>query len=123
MVVTGNLPNSVPNTQVIQIATEQSARGNQAINNLSQYDLNITDLFNQQTQVSQTIANLLEIIRQASANRQKAQNDVNSFTSSLNSAVTSQQNISLTINQEEGKLQNIQSAISGASTQLNNLNE
>jgi hypothetical protein len=59
VVITGTLPNAVPNTQVIQISTEQSARGNRAINNLTEYDRNITDLFNQQTQVTQTIANLL----------------------------------------------------------------
>jgi predicted nucleic acid-binding Zn-ribbon protein len=129
VVVTGTIPNSVPNTQVLQIATAQSPLGNQAINSLSEYDRNITDLFNQQTQVSQTIANLLEIIRQETANRQQAQTDVNTFTASLSTAVSSQQQISLTISQEEGKVKAIQSAISGASgqldfltTQINNVN-
>ncbi|XP_031472663.1 uncharacterized protein LOC116245094 [Nymphaea colorata] len=122
VVVTGTLPNAVPNTQVLQIATGQSPLGNQAINTLSEYDRNITDLFNQQTQVSQTIANLLEIIRQVTANRQKAQTDVNTFTASLNTAVNNQQNISLTITQEEGKTQGIQSAITGATAQLDSLN-
>lgn len=100
VIVTGNLPNAVPNTQILQISTGQSALGNQAINPLSEYDRNITDLFNQQTQISQTIANLLEIIRQQTANRQKAQTDVNTYTASLNTAVNSQQQISLTITQE-----------------------
>lgn len=72
--------------------------------------------------MSQTIANLLEIIRQGTANRQKAQSDINTFTASLNTAVTSQQQLALTITQEEGKVQNIQSAITGAGAQLDSLN-
>ena len=91
VIVTGKLPNQVPNTAVLSIATAQAQKGNQAVNALSEYDLNITALFNQQTEVSQTIANLLEIIRQGSANRQKAQSDITTFTASLNGAVTSQQ--------------------------------
>jgi hypothetical protein len=91
VIIAGKLPNAVPNTEVLSILTSQASRGNQPANSLSAYDINITNLFNQQTQVSQTIANLLEIIRQESANRQQAQDSINSYTSSLNSAVSNQQ--------------------------------
>lgn len=72
--------------------------------------------------MSQTIANLLEIIRQGSANRQKAQTDITSFTSSLNGAVTSQQQLAISITQQENKVKNMQSAITGAAGQLESLN-
>jgi hypothetical protein len=90
-IITGRLPNSIPNTDILTIATAQAPLGNKAVNTLSEYDRNVTNLFNQQTEVSQTIANLLEIIRQESANRQQAQADITSYTSSLSSAVSSQQ--------------------------------
>lgn len=122
VIVTGKLPNQVPNTAILNIATAQAQKSNQAINALSEYDLNITNLFNQQTEVSQTIANLLEIIRQGSANRQKAQTDINSFTTSLNSAVTNQQQLAISITQQENKVKNMQSAITGAAGQLDSLN-
>lgn len=122
VIITGKLPNQVPNTAILNIATAQAPRSNQAVNTLTEYDLNITTLFNQQTEVSQTIANLLEIIRQGSANRQKAQTDINSYTTSLNGAVTNQQQLAISITQQENKVKNIQSAILGAAGQLDTLN-
>lgn len=89
---------------------------------MSDYDVNITNLFYQQTQISQTIANLLEIIRQSTANRKKAQDDVDLYTNNLDKVVQTQQATSLSINQKEADIKNIQSAISGAGAQLDDLN-
>jgi hypothetical protein len=89
---------------------------------MSDYDLNITNLFYQQTQILQTIANLLEIIRQSTANRKKAQEDVDLYTENLDRVVQTQQKISLSINQKEADIKNIQSAVSGAGFQLDDLN-
>lgn len=59
IIVAGQLPNAIPNTQVLTITTEQASKGNGPSRTMSDYDVNITNLFYQQTQISQTIANLL----------------------------------------------------------------
>lgn len=107
---------------MLTITTEQASKGNGPTRKMSDYDLNITNLFYQQTQISQTIANLLEIIRQSTANRKKAQEDVDLYTDNLEKVVQTQQKISLSINQKEADIKNIQSAVSGAGSQLDDLN-
>lgn len=87
------------NTDIIAIQTAQAPLKNQPISPLSAYDRNITNLFNQQTEVTQTIGNLLDIIRKLSSNSQQAQADINTYTGLLNSSVTSHQNIALSISQ------------------------
>jgi hypothetical protein len=47
--VSGSLPNQAPNTQIITITSAQADKTNSGVKNLTQYDLNITTLFNQQT--------------------------------------------------------------------------
>jgi chromosome segregation ATPase len=79
-------------------------------------------LFNQQTEVTQTIGNLLDIIRRQSTNSQQAQADINTFGGLLNASVTNQQQIALSISQAEAKVNNIQNAINGANGQLDSLN-
>jgi hypothetical protein len=96
----GPIPNSVPNTNVIQIATAQASVGGQPAKQFSEYDTNITNLFYEQTQLTQTIANLLEIIRQGTANRKQAQDDIDLYTGQLNSGVATQQNLSISISQQ-----------------------
>jgi predicted nucleic acid-binding Zn-ribbon protein len=116
---TGPLPNQVPNSNIINIATAQAPLSSQPLRASSEYDVNITNLFYQQTQIGQTIANLLEIIRQGTANRNKAQEDINTYTEQLNSNTQAQQNLSITISNQENKVKGIQSAIDGATAQLN----
>ena len=97
--------------QVLQIATTQTEVTNGAVGHVTEYDRNITHLFNKQTKVSQTIANLLAIIRKGTANRNQAQTDITAYKAKYDEAVLAQEDISLLIAQKETKVSNIKGSI------------
>jgi hypothetical protein len=64
---------------------------------------------------------LLEIIRQGAANRNQAELTVTTLTTTFNEGVANQQELTLTISQQENRLASIKSAISGANGNLDTL--
>ena len=112
VILTGQLPTtSVTQAQVLSIATTQADMTNGAVGQTTEYDRNITYLFNKQTQVSQTIANLLNIIRKGTANRDKAEADITLYKSKYEEAVHVHEQLSITIAQKEAKVKGIKGGI------------
>ena len=118
-ILTGQLPtSSATQAQVLSIATTQADLTNGAVGKTTEYDRNITHYFNKQTQVSQTIANLLNIIRKGTANRDKAQADIDHYRLKYQEAVQVHDEISIQISQKESKVKGIKGAISEAEAEL-----
>jgi len=119
VIAQGIIPNQVPNTQAISIATAQADTTNAGTVRLTEYDRNITKLFDQQTLISQRVANLLNVIRRGTANRDQAERDVKTFTTQLASAVEAHQGIAITISRKEAEIRGIRGGITAAEGELN----
>ena len=118
-------PSTTPNggnPSINTILTNQARAPNGPYTPLSSYELNVNQLFNNQTALSNTVANLLDIIRQGTANRDQAQKDVTTFSKNLNDSVAQQQQNAINVNSKQGNIASIQSAIEGANKKLTDLN-
>lgn len=69
------------------------------------------------------ITNLLAVIDQARANKNKAKNDLDTYTAAFNNAVSRQRNAQETIVGFELRITQIKSAIAGAQDKLNDVND
>ena len=97
-ILTEKLPtNPTTQAQVLSIATNQAKVTNGAVGHTTEYDRNITHYFNKQTRISQTIANLLNIIRKGTANRDQAKNNIETYRNEYNKAVKDYEAVSLEI--------------------------
>ncbi len=84
---TGYDRTAVPNSALNDIKSGIAPLSKAPVKNITQDDLDIRNAFDRQTAASKAIANILEVIRQTTANRAVADQQVKDYTDAYNKAL------------------------------------
>ena len=123
---TANLPtNPDPNAfnpTPVTIGTQQAPRTDSSRNNITPDDVQLRAASERHQNAIKAITNLLSIIDQAKANKDKAQNDIQTYTQAYNDAVAAQRNAQNDIIAAETRSSQIVSAINALTKTIDDLN-
>lgn len=117
---TGNTQN-LPNPTTIGIANDQAPTSPANRNTITSDDVALRAASERHQNAIKGITNLLKIIDQAKANRDKAQSDIQTYTQAYNDAVTAQRAAQNDIIAAETKVSQIVSAINSLTATIDDL--
>ena len=111
-------PNAAPNTVPQIIRTSQATVTSADFNTITDDDIRKKAVLERSITASKAVANLLSIIEQAKANRNRALTEIEIFKAQYNQAVQNQRNAQTEIIAGENSAKNLKVAISGAQTSI-----